>query len=136
MMLILFNCDQLHTIVFPHYTLYVAMLQAFPICGNLVAPPARTRRSWAGAGLLLPLSGQAPPFLARQVAPHLRLSPTSTRQYKRVAPPIAAPFFPPFLFPPIRTRLEPPPLLPFLSSTAGCRSAAATNFPLHGGLTL
>jgi hypothetical protein len=37
MLLALFNYDQLYTIVFPRYVLYVAMLQAFPICGNLVA---------------------------------------------------------------------------------------------------
>jgi hypothetical protein len=37
MLLISFNCDQLHTIVVPRYVLYVVMLQAFPICGNLVA---------------------------------------------------------------------------------------------------
>jgi hypothetical protein len=37
MLLTLFNCNQLHTIMFPHYTLYMAILQAFIICENLVA---------------------------------------------------------------------------------------------------
>jgi hypothetical protein len=36
MLVTLFNCDQLHIIVFSHYVLYVIMLQAFFICENLV----------------------------------------------------------------------------------------------------
>jgi hypothetical protein len=36
MLPILSNCDQLHIIMSPHYVLYVAMLQVFPICRNLV----------------------------------------------------------------------------------------------------
>jgi hypothetical protein len=32
-----FNYDQLHIIDIPRYVLYVVMLQAFPICENLVA---------------------------------------------------------------------------------------------------
>jgi hypothetical protein len=100
--------------------------------------PRASHRSKAGAGLPPSLLGQAPPpFLARRVASLLRSSPTSARQYKRVAPHVVAPFFPPFLFPPIRECLEPPPLLPYLLSTAGRQSAAtAADSPLRGELTL